>query len=88
LTSSGGDNIRQVKRACRQARQMQRSVSRDEAKKIHRDKLVGQAHCDYINLCWPFIAKSQAALAVTIQSKSSSFCLILLNRLAVKIVSS
>ena len=61
-------NIRQVKRACRKAQQMKRSTSQDEAKKSQRDDLIAQAHQDYIDLCQPFITKSQATLAVTVQN--------------------
>lgn len=59
-------NIRQVKKACRKAQQMKRSSSRDEIKKIQRDQLIAQAHQEYIDLCQPFITKSQATLAVAI----------------------
>lgn len=61
-------NIRQVKRACRKVQQMKRSSSRDEAKKSQRDDLIAQAHQDYIDLCQPFITKSQATLAVAVQN--------------------
>ncbi len=57
-------NIRQVKQACRKAQQLKRSTSRDETKKAQRDQLIAQAHQDYIDLCQPFITKSQATLAV------------------------
>ena len=63
-------NLRQVKKACRKAQQMKRSTSRDEAKKSQRDELIAQAHLDYIDLCQPFIARSQASLAVPIQNPS------------------
>lgn len=63
-------NIRQVKKACRKAQQMKRSTSRDETKKSQRDELIAQAHQDYIDLCQPFIAKSQDTLAVAIQNPS------------------
>lgn len=60
-------NIRQVKQACRKAQQLKRSTSRDETKKAQRDELIAQAHQAYIDLCLPFITKSQATLVVATQ---------------------
>ncbi len=61
-------HIRQVKKACRSAQQKKRSTSRDAEKKSQRDELIAQAHRDYLDLCLPLIAKSQATLAVAIQN--------------------
>jgi hypothetical protein len=63
-------NIRQVKQACRKTQQLKRSSSRDETKKAQRDELIAQAHQDYIDLCLPFITKSQATLVVATQNPS------------------
>lgn len=63
-------NIRQVKKACRKAQQMKRSTSRDETRKSQRDERIAQAHQDTIDLCQPFITKSQATLAVAIKNPS------------------
>jgi transposase, IS5 family len=63
-------NIRQVKKAYRNAQQKKRSTSRDEAKKSQRDELIAQAHRDYIDIALPFIVKSQATLAVVVQNLS------------------
>ncbi len=63
-------NIRQVKIACRKAQQLKRSTSQDETKKSQREELIAQAHQDYIDLCLPFITKSQDTLAVAIQTPS------------------
>jgi transposase, IS5 family len=57
-------NIRQVKKAYRNAQQKKRSTSRDETRKNQRDKLIAQAYQSYLELCQQFITKSQATLAV------------------------
>jgi hypothetical protein len=71
-------NIRQVKRAYRNAQQKKRSTSQDETKKIQRDELIAQAHREYVDQCLVLIKKSQATLAVAIQTPSLTTLLLAL----------
>ena len=71
-------NIRQVKQACRKAQQLKRSSSRNETKKSQRDKLIAQAHQNTIDISVPFIARSQATLAVAVQNPSLSDAVLIL----------
>jgi len=55
-------NVRQVKRAYRKAQQIRRSTSKDEDKQQKRQKLINQAHQEYIELSQQFIGRSQRTL--------------------------
>lgn len=67
-----GYNIRQVKRAYRQAQQLKRSTSQHEEKKQLRLDKIAQAHRDLIALCLTFINK----ITDTLSTPSSQTTLI------------
>ncbi len=58
-----GHNIRMVKRAYRKAQQMKRSTSQETAKKVERERLIVEAHEDYVALSKDFVSKAEGTLA-------------------------
>jgi len=57
-------NIRQIKRAYRKAQNTKKSTSKDEARKEKQQKLIEQAHQDYIELASSFIEKAEKTIQV------------------------
>ena len=63
----GKHHIRKAKKLYRRAQQLKRSSSKDEAKKAERDRLIIEAHNEYIDLAQSLIDKTRQAL-ISIQT--------------------
>lgn len=56
-------NILTVKRAYRRAQQLKRSTSQEDAKKAERERLIVEAHQEYVELSKDFIDKAEITIA-------------------------
>ncbi|MHA1215627.1 MAG: ISNCY family transposase [Candidatus Hodarchaeales archaeon] len=57
-------NILKVKRLLRGIQKLKRSTSKDEAKKIQRDKFIVREHQSYIDVCQSFVLKTKGTIRI------------------------
>jgi transposase, IS5 family len=57
-------NILKVKRLLRGIQKLKRSTSKDEAKKIQRDKFIFSKHQNYIDVCQGFVLKAKETICI------------------------
>jgi len=57
-------NIKTVKRLLRGIQRLNRSTSKDEAKKQKRDQFIIDKHLDYIDICQGFVLKAQGTIQI------------------------
>jgi hypothetical protein len=57
-------NILKVKRLLRGIQKLKRSTSKDEAKKIQRDKFIVREHQNYIDVCQSFVLKAKETIRI------------------------
>jgi len=60
----GHHNILKVKRLLRGIQKLKRSTSKDEAKKIQRDKFIVREHQSYIDVCQSFVLKTKGTIRI------------------------
>jgi len=57
-------NILKIKRLLRVIQKLKRSTSKDEAKKIQRDKFIVREHQNYIDVCQSFVLKAKETIRI------------------------
>ena len=57
-------NILKIKRLLRVIQKLKRSTSKDEAKKIQRDKFIVREHQSYIDVCQSFVLKTKGTIRI------------------------
>ena len=57
-------NILKVKRLLRGIQKLKRSTSKDEAKKVQRDKFIVRKHQNYIDICQGFVLKAKETIRI------------------------
>ena len=65
-------NILKVKRLLRGIQKLKRSTSKDEAKKIQRDKFIVREHQNYIDVCQSFVLKAKETIRILRELRISS----------------
>jgi len=57
-------NIKKVKKLLRRIQRLNRSTSKDEAKKQKRDQFIVDEHLNYINICQGFVLKAKETIQI------------------------